>query len=89
MRFPLTPKPPEPAPEPESEPDYVVAGGNNVLSDHEQRTADRALNLVELGFSMEQVLRMNVGRLRFDWHAADDLLKRGQTHEQVTFRLED
>ena len=87
MGFPLKPKPREPEPDPE--PDYAGAGGGSVLTDHEQRTADRALNLVELGFSMQQVLRMRVGRLRFDWHEADRLLKAGQNHEQVTFRLED
>ena len=79
--FPLS----KPPPVPESESSVAT----RVLTADEQRAADRTLNLIELGFSMDQILRMQVGRRFFDWHKAERLLKRGQTHEQVTFRLEE
>ena len=75
---------PKPEPEPEEEPREDL-----ILNERQERAARRTLNLVELGFSMQQVLRMRVGRQLFDWHEAERLLKKGETHEQVTFRLEE
>ena len=73
----------QPEPEPESAPDP------RVLTLDEQRASHRWSNLMDLGFSMDQVLRMKIGRPEFDWHEAEAQLKAGQNHEQVTFRLED
>lgn len=59
------------------------------LTELERVAAYRVDRLLELGFSWDQVFRMKVYRLPFEWHVAADLLAAGQTHEQVTFRLED
>jgi hypothetical protein len=50
----------------------------------------RGSNLLELGFSPDQIDRMRVERKwpDFDWHEAKRLLEDGFTHEQVTFKLE-
>ena len=80
--FPL--KQPQPKPELKAEPT-----GDVEFDEYERVVAHRTLNLIDLGFSMQQVIQMGVGRQGFDWHEADRLLKQGSTHEQATWLLED
>jgi hypothetical protein len=62
--------------------------GGRVLTEHEELVAHRTLRLLELDFSIEQILRMKAERRGFEWHEAERLLA-NHTHEQVTWLLED
>jgi hypothetical protein len=77
MRLPVPGKPAEPEPEDDYE-----------LTELEELAAHRTCRLLELGFSMEQVLRMAVYRPGFEWHVAQKKLA-DHTHEQVTWLLEE
>ena len=78
MPFPRKPKENEESPELERK-----------LTELEELAAHRTCRLLELDFSMEQILRMCVARPGFDWHRAEHLLAVGKTHEQTTWLLED
>lgn len=69
------------APAPESEPERE-------LDEFELVVANRTLNLLDLGFALEDALELS--KLRsFDWHEAKRLLEKGATHEWVVGYLRD
>ena len=51
--------------------------------DHELRVARRYLNLLEDGFTPDQIERLHPERAEFDWHEADALVKAGCSTEMA------
>ena len=62
---------------------------DEVLNEYQRRVAMRALNLLELEFTMAQVLAIDVTRLSFDWHDAERLIRLGCPHETAVQLLEE
>lgn len=60
-----------------------------VEEDRRDDFARRSRNLLDLGFSADQVLYMSPERPYFDWHEAERLLREGNTHARVTYLLGD
>lgn len=46
-------------------------------AEYEQRVMRRVLNLLEVGFTMEQIMILHPERRSFDWHCAATLIKAG------------
>lgn len=65
---------PEPNPQP---PDQPTPDEARHLTEYQRRVARRTLNLLELGFSMEQILCLKPAKAGFDWHNAERLVKNG------------
>ncbi len=78
---------PEPEPKPESEPEPQEESPS--LNEYQRRVARRTLNLLDAGFSMDQILRLDPSQRSFDWHDAERLVRSGCTHETAVLILED
>jgi hypothetical protein len=61
-------------------------GLDRQLDEHEQLVAWEFLMLLELGFTVKDS-HLLVAIPYFTWHDADDLLKRGLSHEQAVDQL--
>ncbi len=77
---------PEPTPEPTPEPEPEQESPS--LNEYQRLVAYRTLNLLDEGFSMEQIIRLDPSQRGFDWHDAERLVHSGCAHETAVQILE-